>query len=414
MNDQRFDQVARLFGRATTRRHLLGGMAGLGGTTLLAAGGRRAVSAQDETATPVASPVVDGELRVRKNAASLTADEKLNFVDAVLGLKKKPSPWVDGLSVYDTFVLWHRDAFGCAVMAAHMGPAFFPWHRQFVLLFEEQLRLIEPTVTVPYWDWTVDNTRDAAVWGDDLMGGDGDPAADYAVTTGPFRKDKWTINIFDYSDRQLVPFLVRQFGAGKLAPDLPTVEQLEAALSIPVYDAAPWNTMLTPGSSFRNALEGWQDCVSESCDPEDGHYPVCTGPHNFHNGVHLWVAGEYTLAHQGGRDLNPDGSPAAGSGATPTTTEDNAVNLFGTMAANSSLNDPVFWLHHANIDRIWSEWMRRHGQQYLPISGGPIGHNLDDHMWPFDHIGMMVTPRDVLDSTALGYLYDTETVAEQA
>ena len=322
MNDQRFDQVTRLFSRATSRRQILGGAAGLGGATLLAAGARRAVSAQDEPATPVASPVADGELRVRKNAASLTADEKLNFVDAVLGLKKKPSPWVDGLSVYDTFVLWHRDAFGCAVMAAHMGPAFFPWHRQFVLLFEEQLRSIEPTVTVPYWDWTVDNTRDAAVWGDDLMGGDGDPAADYAVTTGPFRKGKWTINIFDYSDEQRVSFLVRQFGLGQLAPNLPTVEQLEVALSIPVYDVAPWNTMLTPGISFRNALEGWQDCVSESCDPEDGHYPVCTGPHNFHNGVHLWIAGEYKLAHEGGRDLNPDGSPAANVVATPAAADD--------------------------------------------------------------------------------------------
>ena len=171
--------------------------------------------------------------------------------------------------------------------------------------------------------------------------------------------------------------------------------------------------MLTPGSSFRNALEGWQDCVSESCDPEDGHYPVCTGPHNFHNGVHLWIAGEYTLAHQGGRDLNPDGSPAAGPAATPAAAEDDAVNLFGTMAANSSLNDPVFWLHHANIDRLWSEWMRRHGQTYLPVSGGPIGHNLDDHMWPFNHIGLMVTPGDVLDATALGYRYDTDAVAGQ-
>jgi tyrosinase len=331
----------------------------------------------------------------------------LNFVDAVLGLKKKPSPWVDGLSVYDTFVLWHRDAFGCAVMAAHMGPAFFPWHRQFLLLFEEQLRLIEPSVTVPYWDWAVDHGPDAAVWGDDLMGGNGDPAADYAVTTGPFRKGKWTINIFDYSDQQRIPFLVRQFGAGHLAPNLPTVEQLEVALSIPVFDAAPWNTMLTPGSSFRNALEGWQDCVSESCDPEDGHHPVCTGPHNFHNGVHLWIAGEYKLAHEGGRDLNPDGSPAAAPVATPAAADD-APNLFGTMAANTSLNDPVFWLHHANIDRIWNEWMRRHGQQYLPVSGGPVGHNLDDHMWPYIHIGLMVTPRDVLDSTALGYRYDTD------
>jgi tyrosinase len=412
MNEARFDQLARLIGRETTRRHLLGGTVGLGGAALLAAGAHRAVSAQNELATPMASPIAGSELRVRKNVASLTADEKLNFVDAVLGLKKKPSPWLDGLSVYDTFVLWHRDSFGCAVMAAHMGPAFFPWHRQFLLLFEEQLRLIEPTVTVPYWDWAVDNSPDAAVWGDDMMGGNGDPAADYAVTTGPFRQGAWTIDIFDYSDQQRIPFIVRQFGAGHMAPDLPTTEQVEAALSIPVYDAPPWNTMQTPGSSFRNELEGWQDCVSEGCDPEDGHYPVCTGPHNFHNRVHLWVAGEYTFAHQGGRDVNPDGSPAGPQVATPAANND-AVNLFGTMAANSSLNDPVFWLHHANIDRLWNEWMYRHGNQYLPVSGGPIGYNLDDHMWPYSHIGLMVTPGDVLDSTALGYRYDTDPVTGQ-
>ena len=414
MNDQRFDQVTRLFSRATSRRQILGGAAGLGGATLLAAGARRAVSAQHESATPVASPVANGELRVRKNAASLTADEKLNFVDAMLGLKKKASPWVDGLSVYDTFVLWHRDAFGCALMATHGGPAFFPWHRQFLLLFEEQLRLIEPTVTVPYWDWAVDHGPDAAVWGEDLLGGDGDPAADYGVTTGPFSKGKWTINVFDYSDQQRVPFLVRQFGAGHLAPDLPTVEQVEAALSVPTYDVAPWNTMLPPGVSFRNDFEGWQDCVAETCDLEDGHAPICTGPHKLHNQVHLWVAGEYKLAHEGGRDLNPDGSPAGGSTGTPTAVVDDSPNLFGSIAANSSPNDPVFFLHHANIDRLWNVWMSRHGQNYLPVSGGPMGHNIDDHMWPFTHIGLMVTPGDVLDSAALGYRYDTDTATSQA
>ena len=414
MNSNRFDQLARRLGRATSRRSLLGGATGLGGTALLAAGGHRAVSARYAQGTPAATPATQGDLRVRKNASSLTADEKLRFVSAMRGLKKKPSPWLDDVSTYDTFVLWHRDAFGCELMAAHMGPAFFPWHRQFLLVLEEQLRLIEPTVTIPYWDWTTDNTPDAAVWGADLLGGDGDPAADYAVTTGPFRKGEWTINVFDYSDRQRTPFIVRQFGAGHLAPTLPTAEQLEAALAIPTYDVAPWNTMLPPGVSFRNEFEGWQDCVAETCDLEDGHNPVCTGPHNLHNGVHLWVAGEYKLAHEGGRDLNPDGSPASGLTGTPAAVAEDEPNLFGTFAANSSPNDPVFFLHHANIDRLWNVWMSRHGQSYLPDSGGPIGHNLHDHMWPFAHIGQFVTPADVLDSAALGYRYDTEDGAGEA
>jgi hypothetical protein len=31
-----------------------------------------------------------------------------------------------GLSVYDTFVLWHRDAFNRDINAAYMAPAFLP------------------------------------------------------------------------------------------------------------------------------------------------------------------------------------------------------------------------------------------------------------------------------------------------
>ncbi len=57
MNEARFDRVTRLFGRATTRRQILGGAAGLGGATLLTAGGRRVVSAQLEPATPVSAEV---------------------------------------------------------------------------------------------------------------------------------------------------------------------------------------------------------------------------------------------------------------------------------------------------------------------------------------------------------------------
>jgi tyrosinase len=280
-----------------------------------------------------------------------------------------------------------------------MGPAFLPWHRQFVRMFEQQLQAIEPSVTIPYWDWAVDNAPDAYLWSDDFMGGNGDPSADYAVTTGPFRQERWQINVFDYSDTRQFPSLVRDFGAGHLAPTLPTPEDVEVALSIPVYDAAPWNTMIPTGRSFRNALEGWQDCVDETCDPVDGMAPTCTGPHNLHNGVHLWIAGEFAFAFQNG-DEDAQATPAP----TPPPDDD----LLGTMAAATSLNDPVFWLHHANIDRIWNEWMRRHGEIYEPVSGGPLGHNIDDAMWPYMHVGMTVTPRMMLSSRALGYIYDTE------
>jgi tyrosinase len=319
----------------------------------------------------------------------------------VLALKKKPSPWAPGLTVYDTFVLWHRDAFGCGVMAAHMGPAFLPWHRQYLRMIELELQSVEPTVTIPYWDWSVDQAHDAYLWQDDFLGGNGDATAEFAVTDGPFAKGKWQINIFDYGDSEQIPYLVREFGAIAFAPTLPTPEQVETVLNVPVYDAEPWNTLVPPSKSFRNALEGWQDCVKETCDSVNGMAPTCTGPHNLHNQVHLWIAGEFAFAVEGAREGERGELQIA-------TTPSPATDLFGTMAANTSINDPVFLLHHANIDRLWSEWMRRHGQVYEPVSGGPKGHNIDDAMWPYDHLGMTITPRMMLSSSDLGYIYDTE------
>jgi len=52
--------------------------------------------------------------------------------------------------------------------------------------------------------------------------------------------------------------------------------------------------------------------------------------------------------------------------------------------------------------------MQRHGQQYLPEAGGPVGHNIDDQMWPYHQIDLEITPRMMLDSRSLGYVYDTE------
>ena len=39
----------------------------------------------------------------------------------------------------------------------------------------------------------------------------------------------------------------------------------------------------------------------------------------------------------------------------------------GDMASFKSPRDPIFWMHHANVDRIWTSWMRAQQAKNLPI-----------------------------------------------
>ena len=72
----------------------------------------------------------------------------------------------------------------------------------------------------------------------------------------------------------------------------------------------------------------------------------------------------------------------------------NAVG--GDMAGSASPSDPLFFLHHANIDRLWATWQTEHHGL------GPS--NMTDPLKPpplFD-----VTVAQVQDITALAYSYE--------
>ncbi len=65
-------------------------------------------------------------------------------------------------------------------------------------------------------------------------------------------------------------------------------------------------------------------------------------------------------------------------------------------------NDPVFYSHHANIDRLWACW-----QKLYPT---PAGAWQDQQFSFVDETGTLVTQpvKSFLDSTALGYVYDND------
>jgi hypothetical protein len=74
--------------------------------------------------------------------------------------------------------------------------------------------------------------------------------------------------------------------------------------------------------------------------------------------------------------------------------------------------DPIFWLHHANIDRLWNRWIALGGGRANPTDTSW----LDQSFTLYDETGTEVTLTcaDVLDAaTQLDYVYDDESAEER-
>jgi len=81
------------------------------------------------------------------------------------------------------------------------------------------------------------------------------------------------------------------------------------------------------------------------------------------------------------------------------------VWIGGDMGPGTSPNDPVFFLNHCNVDRIWEAWMIQNNRSYSPSANeGPVGHRIDTVM--FTLFGNALTPAQALDASEW-YSYDT-------
>ena len=75
------------------------------------------------------------------------------------------------------------------------------------------------------------------------------------------------------------------------------------------------------------------------------------------------------------------------------------VHIGGSMSQITFASyDPIFWLHHTMVDRLWRIWQLRHADALPPAD------ILGDALAPFP-----MTVRQTLDTTALGYDYAVAT-----
>lgn len=87
----------------------------------------------------------------------MTTEERDGLNRAMNALKSKI---IDNVSIWDLHTLIH---YPDSAPGAHWGPAFLPWHREFLRQFELALQNEVPGVTLPYWDSTLDQGKDMEV-----------------------------------------------------------------------------------------------------------------------------------------------------------------------------------------------------------------------------------------------------------
>jgi tyrosinase len=91
---------------------------------------------------------------------------------------------------------------------------------------------------------------------------------------------------------------------------------------------------------------------------------------------------------------------------------DNDQNQPGAMSIpESAALDPIFWLHHANIDRLWQAWSKATAGHLDPTDpswlNGPAGNGDREFVMPMpDGTSWTYTPGQLTDLQALGYQYD--------
>lgn len=297
---------------------------------------------------------------IRSKATDLSDAERDRFLEAVIRLKHQPAPeGPDGVSVYDQYVALHRAVMvviapglppGSTVNYGHWNIGFCAWHRQYLRSFEKRLQGQVPGVTIPYWDWT-------------------DHVA--AVT------------------RLFTPAFLGSLREGEPGPLADGVFRDP----VPPGERPPWWPGGAPGFAVHPLLrEGFGSRLARG-SVGVGWPPTTAGVDQLERlvisqpGVHpLWY---FWLVLESGHPQVTDRTHNRGH---------NYVG--GHMSGAFSPNDPVFWLHHANVDRLWANWQARRladvagstpadhyppADELSPLDGEPAppGHRIDDAMWPW-------------------------------
>eukprot|EP01063_Lacrimia_lanifica_P021874 TRINITY_DN294_c1_g2_i1.p2 TRINITY_DN294_c1_g2~~TRINITY_DN294_c1_g2_i1.p2 ORF type:complete len:700 (+),score=306.90 TRINITY_DN294_c1_g2_i1:57-2156(+) len=252
--------------------------------------------------------------RVRKAWSSLECHERTHYVDAVNAFKKNDP------EQYELLVTSHVALFSYA----HGTSAFLHWHRWYLVGYENALRA-QPgfeCVTVPYWDWEQDSGSEFMAY--------------------PLRAE--TFGSWDGVDAETGCVTNGIAADWEATPSASTAQTNTTCLRRHFQPPPPPFVPETHPERRFATTEQLAALIIGNPNETNPEFEVFRGP--FEGRPHAWphiVVGGWGPAFMGGPDV-----PAQ-------------------MSSAYSPDDPLFWVHHCNVDRIFAVWQDYHGHDLVDV-----------------------------------------------
>lgn len=341
-----------------------------------------------------------GVLKARKNISYLPADELQRFRVVIREMHKYDNYFQDERG----FNYWARiHANSCQ----HGWEEFLTWHRLYLYHFEQQMQDVDPSVTLPYWDWT--DSQDVSDQADvqaSILDMSATQPLDNGIIPIPYRcwitaeaitnlQKTGRVSAEDIHKLERIIFDPKKpnettynsgnrlFAAAGISygshPDSDNAILDELQRVNPLWHRFRW-----PGGNSSVIFEAYPtpsdidnilkipNFFNFGSGPSDHHFFGAV--ENIHNLLHNFSGGA-NPAYKANQPSNPN-EPQYGDMVAP-----------GTTAF-----DLIFWGHHSNVDRLWWEWQKLHP------NANP--DNLTAILPPWTmNVG------DTLNATRLGYEY---------
>ena len=315
---------------------------------------------------------------------------------------------------------WFRNAFIHLMDCPHGNWWFYVWHRGYLGYFEQTIRNLsgDPNFAIPYWDWTTTlspSPKSQPVIPDSMFNGVLTPT-DSAFA--PYTSDIGTFTSFIKPSLQQYWNQLDEFQRSML--EARGYKVFEDMWDDVTGDGNPENMAFATTSNARyltRANPYLAAGAAGNVQPRNVYSGLT--PTSFYDPINF-------ISFNSSQTHNHNTPPPAGHPEVFSTLEGLPHNTthnciggapqkaapWGNMTNNLSPIDPIFFLHHSNMDRLWDVWTRKQqalNLPYLPKGSDFITYQIESFLFYVDGNGNTpphATAGDYISTTRFQYDYE--------